>query len=150
MQLLRQLLQILQIMAGYQNTGVLSDANIYLGDLRISVSACICSIQKSHTIYAELTAFKSQSDKIIYSQAVVQCLSQSRLDESINFFIVLKKRICMLRVSSQILARMESSSKFALVMVVKRFIVTRWLTDASMDTPCSRKAVVTADNPLVT
>ena len=101
--LLQELLQILQIMSGYQNTGVLSDANIYLGDLRISVSAGICSIQKSHTIYAELTAFKSQSDKIIYSQAVVQCLSQSRLDESINFFIVLKKRICILRVSSQTL-----------------------------------------------
>jgi len=45
---------------------------------------------------------------------------------------------------------MASLSKLALVMVVNRFQVMRWLTWGSTALPSARSRVVTAERPLVT
>ena len=94
--LLEQLLQILQVMAGNKDARIAANTDIDRGNLRIAIRTCIRSIQECHAINAILAGLKRQCNKIIHCQGIVQRLCERLLNERINLFIVLKKRIRML------------------------------------------------------
>ena len=62
--LLQKHFQITEIMSGDQNSRIIPDTDIYFGDLRISVSFCICLIEQSHHLNAVLASFQRKGCKV--------------------------------------------------------------------------------------
>ena len=96
--LLQKLFQILQVMTGNQNAGVVPDADIDLCDFRISVCAGIGGIEKRHAVHAELPGLQRQRHQIVNCEAIVQSLCQCALKESVDFFVVLHQGVGVLGV----------------------------------------------------
>ena len=69
--LVKEHFQILKVMSGNQNSGIVTNTDIYGSDFRISVSGSICSVKKSHTLYAGLTGLQGKGYQIVYGKAVV-------------------------------------------------------------------------------
>ena len=99
--LIQQHFQVLQVMAGNQDTRVIAYADIHGGDFRIAVSTGVGTIQQGHALYAVFTGFQGQGNQIIHGQAVIQGSGQGALQESIYFGVILYQVVGMFAVGRQ-------------------------------------------------
>lgn len=57
--LFQQHFQVFQIMTGYENGRVVSDADIDFGNFRITISFCVGFVEESHAIHTIFADFQS-------------------------------------------------------------------------------------------
>ena len=94
--LLQQHLQILQVVAGDQDAGPVSHANVYTGDLGVAVGGGIGLIQQRHALHPGRAGIQHQLYQIGDAQAVVHGFRQGGLDEGVHFLIFLQQNVGML------------------------------------------------------
>ena len=99
--LLQQHFQISQVVTGNQNTGIFSNANVYLCDLGISIGFRVGLVQQSHTGYTMFSGFHCQGDQVLHVEIIIQCSSQRLLKESVHLTVILQQHICVLGVCRQ-------------------------------------------------
>ena len=63
--LLQEHFKISQVMTRNENTWIFVDTKFYLADSRISVSLCICLVQKSHSFYTVFSGLHGQRNQVI-------------------------------------------------------------------------------------
>ena len=66
--LLKQLLQILQVMTGNQDARLVSNPQIYLGNLRMTISPGIGTVQKRHYLDGGFPGIKHLANHFIHTQ----------------------------------------------------------------------------------
>ena len=99
--LLKQHLQIPQIMARNKNAGTLSHTNIYFCNLGVAIGIRVGFIQQSHTADAVFTCFHCERNEIIHSQGIIQCCGQSSLQKGVDLPILLHECIGMFGIGGQ-------------------------------------------------
>ena len=93
--LLQKHFQITQVMAGNENARIVADAQFDFRYLRISVGGRVRLVQQCHAVHTVFTSLQDQRRQCIRIKRIIKCLGQGRLDESVNFSIVLHEGICM-------------------------------------------------------
>ena len=101
--LVKQHLEILQVVTRNQDARILADADVDLGDLRIAVSAGVCAVEERHAFDTVLTGLQGQCDEIVDRKAVVEGLRERLLQEAIHLFVLTEQCVCVLRVSRETL-----------------------------------------------
>ena len=101
--LVKQHLEILQVVTRNQDARVLADADVDLGDLRVAVSAGVCAVKKRHALDTVLTGLQGQRDEIVDREAVIEGLCERLLQEAIHFLVLTEQCVCVLRVSREAL-----------------------------------------------
>ena len=96
--LLKQHLQVSKVMAGYQDCGSGTNADIYLGHLWVSIGRRVGLIQKRHAAHPVFPGFQRKRHQLLYAQPVVLRLSQGALEKCVQLLILFKKGIGMLAV----------------------------------------------------
>ncbi len=107
LRLLQQHLQILQVMAGDQDAGVCSDADVYLRDLGVAIGLGVCLVEEGHALHAVLAGLQGKGSEVICTQGVIECCCKGALQEGIDFRIILKEGICVLRVGGKALQTID-------------------------------------------
>ena len=99
--LIQQHFQVFQVVTGDQDARVLAHADVHSGNFRVAVSRGVGFVQQSHALYAVFTGFQSQGNQVVHGFGIIQGSSQSALDESIHFFVVLGQYVGMFAVGRQ-------------------------------------------------
>ncbi|MPM50036.1 hypothetical protein SDC9_96770 [bioreactor metagenome] len=100
--LLKQHLQISEVVTADQDAGVLADSKLDLGDLGMTVGAGIGGIEQRHACNTPFTGLKGKGHQLIDALDFKQ-VRKSLLDESIQFFVLIDQVVGMLGVCTNAL-----------------------------------------------
>ena len=101
--LLKQHLEVAQIMARDQDARVLAHAEVNLRDFWITVSLRVRRIEQSHAVDAELARLECESRQLLSRLAVVEQARECRLDECIDGLVLLIEDVGVLDIGSEAL-----------------------------------------------
>ena len=119
--LIKQFLQILEIVTRDQDARVLAHAEINLSDFRIAVSLRVRLVQESHDIDAVLARLQHESREIVTRKAVIQEHRQRLLHEGIDRLVAVVDDIRMMIVRRHALEAVRRKlPKAANILVFRR------------------------------
>ena len=93
--LLKQHLQVPQVMAGDQDAGSCAHANVHFCDFGIAVGPRVGLVQQSHTADAVFARLQGQRHQVLCRQSVIQSGGQGPLEEVVHFSVLLQQGVGM-------------------------------------------------------
>src|SRR5574344_613834 len=101
--LFQQVFYILQVMTGYQDTGILTHTDIHFRNLGITISLCIGLVEQCHHIHTILACLQYKTYQTLHISSRIGYHGECLHHEVDNLFIMFIQTISMLIIGSHAL-----------------------------------------------